>query len=75
MPIHEEPKRKTIDAYFDQRKNVLGVSKTVGRSSRDVIEMMTMHKQVLQLPQMVMHGDTHGNNKKYVNQKKKDYKT
>jgi hypothetical protein len=44
--------KKNLDAYFDQRKNVLGVSKTVGRSSRDVVEMMTMHQQVLQLPQM-----------------------
>jgi hypothetical protein len=30
------------------------------------------HKQGLQLPEMVMHGDTHGNNKKDENQEKEE---
>jgi hypothetical protein len=44
----------------------------VGKSSRDVIAVMKMHKQELQLPQKVMHGDSHVSNKKYVNQEKED---
>jgi type III secretory pathway component EscU len=44
----------------------------VGKSSRDLIAVMKMHKQELQLLQKVMHGDTHVNNKKDVNQEKED---
>ena len=44
----------------------------MGKSSRDVIAVMKMHKQELQLPQKVMHGDTHVSNKKDVNQEKED---
>jgi hypothetical protein len=44
----------------------------VGKSSRDVIEVMKMHKQELQLPQKVMHGDSRVSNKKDVNQEKED---
>jgi hypothetical protein len=44
----------------------------VGKSSRDVIAVMKMHKQELQLPQKVMHGDSHVSNKKDVNQEKED---
>ena len=44
----------------------------MGKSSRDVIEVMKMHKQELQLPQKVMHGDSHVSNKKDVNQEKED---
>jgi len=73
MPIDQETKRKIIDAYFDQRKTIRNVSKTVGKSSRDVTAVVKKHKQELQLPQMVMHGDTYGNNKKDVNQEKEDY--
>jgi hypothetical protein len=45
----------------------------VGKSSRELIAVMKMHKQELQLPQMVMHGDNHGKYKKDVNQDKEDY--
>ncbi|CAN5469302.1 hypothetical protein BH18THE2_BH18THE2_13670 [soil metagenome] len=56
MPIDQETKRKIIDAYFDQRKTIRDVSKTVGKSSRDVIAVVKKHKQELLLPQMAMHG-------------------
>ena len=72
MSIDQEPKTKIIDAYFDQRKTILDVSKTVGKSSCDVIAVMKMYKKELQLPQKVMHGDIHVNNKKDVNQDKED---
>jgi hypothetical protein len=72
MSIDQEPKTKIIDAYFDQRNTILDVSKTVGKSRCDVIAVMKMTKQELQLPQKVMHGDTHIYNKKDVNQVKED---
>jgi hypothetical protein len=51
MAVGQETKRKIIELYFTQHKNIREIAKEVQKSSRDVVAMVKDHKQKLQQSQ------------------------
>ena len=66
MAIDIETKRKVIELYFTQHKNIREVAKEVKKSSRDVVAVIKEHKQKLRLSESSIH------NVDNVNQQKED---
>jgi hypothetical protein len=54
MAVGQETKRKIIELYFTQHKNIRVIAKEVQKSSRDVVAMVKEHKQELQQSQPSM---------------------
>jgi transposase-like protein len=54
MAVGQETKRKIIELYFTQHKNIREIAKEVQKSSRDVVAMVKKHKQELQQSQPSM---------------------
>jgi hypothetical protein len=54
MAVGQETKRKIIELYFTQHKNIREIAKEVQKSSRDVVAMVKEHKQELQQSQPSM---------------------
>jgi hypothetical protein len=54
MAAGQETKRKIIELYFTQHKNIREIAKEVQKSSRDVVAMVKEHKQELQRSQPSM---------------------
>ena len=52
--VDQETKRKIIELYFAQHKNIREIAKEVQKSSRDVVAMVKEHKQELQQSQPSM---------------------
>jgi hypothetical protein len=55
MAIDIETKRKIIELYFTQHKNIREVAKEVQKSSRDVVAVVKEHKQKLRLSESSIH--------------------
>jgi fructose-1,6-bisphosphatase/sedoheptulose 1,7-bisphosphatase-like protein len=47
MAVDIETKRKVIELYFSQRKNIREVAKLVQEPSRDIVAVVKEHKQKL----------------------------
>jgi predicted DNA-binding protein YlxM (UPF0122 family) len=54
MAVGQETKRKIIELYFTQHKNIREIAKEVQKSSRDIVAMVKEHKQELQQSQPSM---------------------
>jgi hypothetical protein len=54
MTVGQETKRKIIELYFIQHKNIREIAKEVQKSSRDVVAIVKEHKQELQQSQPSM---------------------
>src|SRR5215207_1342934 len=61
MAIDIETKRKIIELYFTQRKNIREVAKEVQKSSRDVVAVVKEHKQKLQSSELSIHAEDNVN--------------
>jgi hypothetical protein len=55
MAIDIETKRKVIELYFNQQKNIREIAKEVKKSSRDVVAVVKEHKQKLWPSQTSIH--------------------
>jgi hypothetical protein len=64
MAVDIETKRKVIELYFIQHKNIREVAREVQKSSRDVVAVVKEHKQKLQPSQMSAYGRDNVNQQK-----------
>jgi hypothetical protein len=57
MAVDMETKRRVIELYFTQHKNIREIAKEVQKSSRDVVAVVRKHKQKLEQSQASINAE------------------